>query len=258
MDDIIITTLGTVSPYTKGNMNCPGYLIEYHDKKILLDCGNGITRLLEFPNILKNLTVIVTHFHKDHFGDLSSLQYATKVYNRLGLINEKMQVYLPKEDYKSFKQAITGDSDSFADYIDIVDGYSFMIDDMKITFYNNGSHTIPSFMVKLENTNNKIVYTSDIGTTNYNGLVNFCKNSDLLICESSFLLKHNANSTTHMTAYMASMLANDANVDKLLLTHFWPEEDKELYLAEAKENFLNTEVAIEGEKIVLNNKKLSR
>ena len=29
MNEIIITPLGTVSPYPKKGMNCPGYLIEY-------------------------------------------------------------------------------------------------------------------------------------------------------------------------------------------------------------------------------------
>lgn len=258
MNDITVTVLGTVSPYAKGNMNCPGFLIEYHDKKILLDCGNGTTRLLNFPEILENLSVIVTHFHKDHFGDLGALQYAAKVYHKLGYIDEKMKVYLPKDDNKFFKQAIVSDGDSYADYIDIDSGYTFMVDDLKITLYDNNSHTIPSYMVKLENDNNKIVYTSDIGTTNYDGLVDFCKNADLLICESSFLLKHNAHSETHMTAKLASKLANDANVNKLLLTHFWPEEDKKLYLEEAKEDFDNVEVAIEGNKIILDNKTLSR
>lgn len=39
MNRIIITRLGTISPYTKGNMNCSGFLVEYNFKKILLDCG---------------------------------------------------------------------------------------------------------------------------------------------------------------------------------------------------------------------------
>ena len=43
MSEITITPLGTISPYTKGNMNCPGILINYNNKKILLDCGSGIT-----------------------------------------------------------------------------------------------------------------------------------------------------------------------------------------------------------------------
>ncbi len=77
MSKIIITPLGTISPYTKGNMNCPGFLVEYNSKKILLDCGNGITRLLNFPNDLKDLNIIITHYHKDHFGDIGALQYAS-------------------------------------------------------------------------------------------------------------------------------------------------------------------------------------
>lgn len=33
---------------------------------------------------------------------------------------------------------------------------------------------------------------------------------------------------------------------KSLLTHFWPEEDKKLYLEEAQQVFENTEIAEEG------------
>ena len=40
-------------------------------------------------------------------------------------------------------------------------------------------------------------------------------------------------------------------LDWLLLTYFWPEEDKELYLEETTQNFHNTEVAIEGKKLIL-------
>ena len=29
MSKIVVTPLGTISPYTKGNMNCPGFLILY-------------------------------------------------------------------------------------------------------------------------------------------------------------------------------------------------------------------------------------
>ena len=74
MMKINITPLGTVSPYPKGNMNCPGLLADYNGHKILLDCGNGITSLLNMPDDLQNLHIIVTHYHKDHFGDLGALQ----------------------------------------------------------------------------------------------------------------------------------------------------------------------------------------
>lgn len=251
MSKIIITPLGTISPYTKDNMNCPVFLVEYNNKKILLDCGNGITRLLNLPDDLKDLSVIITHYHKDHFGDLGALQYASFVYHNLGLLDKKMKIYLPKNDNRFKKASITSNNESYSDYYDINDSYSFHIDDLNITFSDNNSHTIESYMVKLQNKDFKIIYTSDIGTTNLSNLVDFCKDANLIICESSFLLKHNANSKTHMTAYEAGILAKKSNAQKLLLTHFWPEEDKRLYLEEAKQNFANVEVALESKKLIL-------
>ncbi|MGM9877807.1 MAG: MBL fold metallo-hydrolase [Bacilli bacterium] len=251
MNKIIITPLGTISPYTKDNMNCPGFLVKYNGKKILLDCGNGITRLLNFPEDLNNLSVIITHYHKDHFGDIGSLQYASYVYHNLGLLDEKIKIYLPKNDIGFNKTSIISNKESYSIYYDINDSYSYSIDDLNITFENNNSHTIESYVVKLQNRDFKIIYTSDIGTTNLSNLIDFCKDASLIICDSSFLQKHNANSKTHMTAYDASILASKSNAQKLLLTHFWPEEDKKLYLEEAKQNFKNVQIAKEGKKLIL-------
>lgn len=251
MNEIIITPLGTISPYTKGNMNCPGFLIEYNNKKILLDCGNGVTRLLKFPEILENLKVIITHYHKDHFGDIGAIQYASYVYHNLGMLNDKIEIYIPKNDFAFNKVSIVSNNENYAEYFDITDGYSFFINDLNITFQDNKSHTIESFMVKLQNEHFKIIYTSDVGTTNFDKLIEFCKDADMIICESSFLKKHNTNSKTHLTAYDSGILASKSNAKKLLLTHFWPEENNNLYLMEAKQTFKNVEVAEEGKKLIL-------
>ena len=251
MTKIVITPLGTISPYPKENMNCPGFLIEYNDKRILLDCGNGITRLLKFPNDLKNLNIIITHYHKDHFGDLGAIQYASYVYHNLGLLDKKIKIFLPKNDIGFNKASIISNNESFSDYYDINNSYSFIIDDLNITLEDNNSHNIESYMVKIQNKDFKIIYTSDIGTININNIICFCKDADLIICESSFLKKHNANSKTHMSSYEAGIIASKSNAKKLLLTHFWPEEDKKSYLDEAKQNFENVEVAEEGKKLVL-------
>ena len=251
MSKLTITPLGTVSPYTKGNWNCPGFLVEYNNKRILFDCGNGITRVLKFPEDLNNLNVIITHYHKDHFGDLGALQYASFVYHNLGLLDERIKIYLPRNDIGYNKASILSNQESYSDYEDIEDSKTFSLEDLKVSFEDNHSHTIESFMVKLQNDKHKIIYTSDIGTTNFQKLIDFCKDADLIICESSFLLRHNSNSKTHMTAHDASILAREANAKRLLLTHFWPEEKKEDYLEEAKECFEEVEVAEEGKQYVL-------
>lgn len=83
MDEIKITPFGTVSPYFKGDMNCPGFLVETNQEKILLDCGNGITRYLDLVKDLNNLTIIISHLHKDHYGDLLSIAQSSYVLKRL-------------------------------------------------------------------------------------------------------------------------------------------------------------------------------
>lgn len=251
MSKIEIIPLGTVSPYPKENMNCPGFLIKYNNKNVLLDCGNGITRLLKLPKDLENLNVIITHYHKDHFGDIGALQYASYVYHNLGILNSKIKIYLPENDINFSKQMIISSPESYAEYFDINNNFSFSVDDLNVSFKDNNSHSIESFMVKLQNKDFKIVYTSDVGITNFNALIDFCKNADLLICESSFLKRHNSNSKAHLTAYDASILAKKSNSKKLLLTHFWPEEDKNSYLNEAMQNFQNVEASHENKKLVL-------
>ncbi len=251
MSKIEIIPLGTVSPYPKENMNCPGFLIKYNNKNVLLDCGNGITRLLKLPKDLENLNVIITHYHKDHFGDIGALQYASYVYHNLGILNSKIKIYLPENDINFSKQMIISSPESYAEYFDINDNFSFSVDDLNVSFKDNNSYSIESFMVKLQNKEFKIVYTSDVGITNFNALIDFCKDADLLICESSFLKRHNSNSKAHLTAYDASILAKKSNSKKLLLTHFWPEEDKNSYLNEAMQNFQNVEASHENKKLVL-------
>ena len=165
-------------------------------------------------------------------------------------MNNQVKIYFIKKNiidltgtYKDDNPSITSNKESYSEYYDIDDSFSFLIDDLKITFEDNKSHTTESYMIKLQNKDFKIIYTSDIGTTNIDKLTNFCKDADLLICESSFLLRHNANSKTHMTAYDASTLANKSNAKKLLLTHFWPEEDKKLYLEEARKKITESHTA---------------
>ena len=251
MNEITIIPLGTISPYPKDDMNCPGYMIQYGNEKILLDCGNGITSMLNFPGDLEKLHIFLTHYHKDHFSDIGALQYASYVYHNLGLLNEKIKIYLPKKDFCYNRKSIVSNNEAYSEYYDIDNNAHHKINNLTVSFEDNQSHTIETYMVKIENKDFKIIYISDVGTTNFDKMVSFCENANLIICESSFLKKHNSQSKTHLTAYDASLLAKFSRADKLLLTHFWPEEDKQLYLEEAKQNFENTALADEGKKLVL-------
>ena len=233
-----IKVLGSVSPYPKANNNCPGYLIS-DNNKLLLDCGSGALRFFDMKD-LENLKVVISHFHKDHYSDLFSLAYATYVYHNLGMLDKKVDVYLPspktKEEYIDYNY-ITSSKEKYINYIDYDETTKIEIDDEKISF-KIAKHNITTYYAKIENKSNKIVYSADTG---YNEeLIDFSKNADVLICESSFLSYQKKDNNNHLSAYEAGMIASKAHVKKLLLTHFWPEIEKQLYVKEARKVFFNT------------------
>ena len=261
--EVVVTPLGTVSPYPKDNKNCPGFLIECGDKKILLDCGEGSTRLLDMENDLNNLIVIISHLHKDHYSGLSGLGYASYVYKNLGYIRNKIDVYIPKGDIVTdkknskiieknipdFEYLMNYGSENYLNFIPYCDLDKIKYGDFKISFEKN-PHQLITHSIKIEINDISIVYSSDTGYFN-NKLNTFASNADLLICESTFLRNQNKKSDNHLYAYEAAMIAKEAKVKKLLLTHFWPEIDKQEYVDEAKEIFFNVEAAEEGKKLVL-------
>ncbi len=87
-------------------------------------------------------------------------------------------------------------------------------------------------------------------------IVNQIKDVDLLYHEATFTQEHQnkAIETRHSTALEAARIASKANAKKLLIGHFSARyKTLEVLLEEAKAQFANTHLAIEGETIDLRN-----
>lgn len=236
--------LGSVSPYPKGNCNCPGYLISDNNTLILLDCGNGALRLFDMNN-LNRLKVIISHLHKDHYADLFSLAYATYVYHNLNLLDKRVEVYLPKANKLELLDYnfLTSLKQNYLRFIEYDEKNVITTKGMQVEF-KRAKHDINTYYAKVKNDKNSIVYSADTGYSE--DLIDFAKKSDILICESSFLSYQKKDNNNHLSAREAGIIARCADTKKLILTHFWPEVEKELYLQEAQKEFLNTEAAIDG------------
>lgn len=229
-----LKVLGNVSPYVKGNNNCPGYLIEKNDNKVLLDCGSGITREMNLPYDLENLTIIISHLHRDHYADLLTLGYATFVYHRLGLLKEKVKVYIPLEESND-KTYLTNMDDHFLEFIPYNENTKIQVSDLEITFKQN-PHPVLTYSIKVKDDKHNLVYSSDTGYIN-NTLEDFAKDADLFICETTFLKNQKGAIDNHLTTIEAATIAKKASVKKLMITHTWPEINQKLYLKETKELF---------------------
>lgn len=237
--------LGTQSPYNTPGHNCPGFLIKDNNTNLMLDCGSGSHSLLNFPNDLQNLSIILTHLHRDHYNDIYNLQYSSLVFHNQKRIEKPLNIFLPSTP-KSIHDDILEEPDAFAKYYDINQSSNLQIGNMKISFCPT-DHPRETYAVKVQNGNRTIVYTSDTSFSSKNKLVQFAKGADILICESSLLKEHRfPEICSHLTAYQAGTIAKEANVKGLILTHFWPEEPVQKYASEAKQVFPNVIPAVEG------------
>ena len=229
-----LKVLGFLSPYPKENDNCPGYLIEDNKYKIMLDCGNGCTSNLNMNYDLENLIIIISHLHNDHYGDLLSMAYTSYVYYNLGIINDHIKVYVPypkSKDEELIYDYLLSFKESKLKFIPYDENTKIRHGNMNIDF-KSANHSITTYYIKVSNNYKKIVYSADTGYSD--SLIEFSSNADLLICESTFLKSQIKSTKYHLNTIEAGTIAKKSNVKTLLITHFWPEIDKEEYLNETK------------------------
>lgn len=242
--------LGTQSPYNTSGHNCPGFLITDKKTNIMLDCGSGSHSLLNFPNDLNNLSVVIGHLHRDHYNDIYNMQYASFVFHNQKRIEKPIDIYLPSTP-ESIYQDIIGEQNSFAKYSPINEKSNITIGDINVSFCKT-DHPVETYAVKISNNGRTIVYTSDTSFSCKDNLEQFAKDADLLICESSLLTSYGfPELNSHLTAKQAGIIAKEANVKGLILTHFWPEELPEKYVEEARTVFSKAIAAQEGKIIDL-------
>lgn len=250
-NDFSVVPLGTVSPYPKNGLNCPGFLVQNGNKKILLDCGSGIIKNLKIPDDLNDLIIIISHFHNDHFSDLGSVAYASFVYNKLGKLKNKVKVLIPEREKSTINafNYIVNIENSYLDINTYNDNTKFNYGNMEVSFMLN-PHNIKTYSTKIKCNDKVLVYSSDTGYE-FDHLDVFAEHADLLICESTFLNNQKDSNNYHLSAFDAGMVAMAADVKLLMLTHFFPEINKMEYVNEAKKMFESTIAAEEGKKYVL-------
>ncbi len=242
---MFVQVLGSVSPRCYKDKNGICYkIVTENNYKILLDLGPGSSRLLEM-NDLNDLIIIISHLHKDHYSDLLSLGYDSFVLHRIGLLKNKIKVYIPfDEDLLDYKYLMGFTKDNYLEFIPYKENNTLNIDNVTITFKQN-PHSVLTYSAKIKSDDGIIVYSADTGYIN-NSLEDFAKDSNILICESTFLKNQNKVGNDHLYTYEAGLIAKSCNVERLILTHFYPTIDKNLYLEETKDIFKDVDVAEEG------------
>ncbi|MBF7083123.1 MBL fold metallo-hydrolase [Desulfallas sp. Bu1-1] len=250
-----LTILGCWAPYPRPGGACSGYLMRCGKTSLMLDAGNGsfaeLTRHIDF-SFLSGL--VITHFHPDHYVDVFCLRHAVEGARREGKMNEPVKLFIPPAPEEIYRK-LAGYTGAF----DVVN-----IDELPVTgeipglqarkvrlgdttlYFAPTTHSLPGYSVVARHGNKTVCYSGD--TAAGEEIKKAANGADLFICEASGMNKDAAFlAGVHMTAGQAGSLAREAGAGRLVITHFWPEYDINILLAESGEGFEGAvEPAVQG------------
>ena len=172
--------------------------------------------------------IFYSHFHPDHKAELVPFLFATKYPD--GNQRKKPLTIIAAN---GFSQFYNGLKTAYGTWIELKPGllqtvelHNIGPDSRRLADFTVDSlpveHNQESLAYRFTSPDGKsVVYSGD---TDYSdNLVRLAKNTDLLICESA--LPDQLKVDGHLTPSIAGEIATQANVSKLVLTHFYPECD---------------------------------
>ena len=235
-----LTILGNNGPYPGAGGACSGYLLREENTNILIDCGNGVLSNLQKVMRFEDLdAIILTHLHSDHVSDMMVLKYAVQIKRKRGQFDKNLLVYAPAEPVEDYKRLDVKDA---FDLMPITEDLVLDIGGIKVTFAKM-KHPFMDFAVSFQHLGKRFVFSGDTSWTE--DIISFAGNADMLMLDAGlFAREKTSNDVPHLTAEECGIIAREAAAGKLLLTHFWPENNIGGLVNEARENFENTIAAM--------------
>lgn len=245
-----LTVLGCTAGSPLAGGACSGYLVSAGGTNLLFDCGPGVmSQLRKVQDPLAIDAVVISHMHRDHLLDI--VPYASAVLIERNLIRkqdvttDKPLLLIPPGGRKALDalsqvwftvdhpDGTADDGDSpfqskdFFDQAFRIEEYNpdeeLTISDIELR-WSPVRHRAPCFAVRATSAEGKTIsFTGDTGLCE--GLASFVADSDIFLCEATYLEDDPNRDTTHghLTAREAGELAREANVKQLLVTHLLPD-----------------------------------
>ncbi|PSG98667.1 MAG: hypothetical protein BRC29_00900 [Nanohaloarchaea archaeon SW_7_43_1] len=214
---------------------CSSYLLKYNDKSVLVDTGMGMANNL--PRIEESHqdinAIINTHRHPDHISDLIPFIQNKLVENIYYSKNEEyITLYGPEGHSEYVESRIAYEMDESVESLNENNSFEIKVvefsegsvndyPDLECIEADHGGSEFPCYSLKFETDNYSIVFTGD--TDFHDRLVDFCDGADLVVADCS--MPDNSKVEGHMTPSECAQLSSSANVDKLVLSHLYPEVD---------------------------------
>ncbi|MCG9793542.1 YHYH protein [Flavobacterium algicola] len=270
-DHLTATIIGSGSPKLNADRSGPSVLISYQDTQILVDMGNGTqTNLDKNHTKIKDIDgLLFTHHHLDHNEEFAPIFIQSLLGgNKFTIAGPKQTTLITENILESYQEDIDYRlSKSGRSLKTIQSNYTvnnltgntpFYIGKIKIT-YAAVNHAIATLAYRFEVEGQSIVVSGDL--TYSKSLPILAQGADYLIMDSGGTIelgknrnasknKGNAGSQkgknqtpekAHVNLSESSLMAKEANVKNLVLTHFnFTNIDEEATTAGLRENYIGT------------------
>lgn len=261
-----LTVLGKSPAWQDADGACSGYLVAEGETTILVDCGNGVFgKLRKYHDYVDIDAIVISHLHADHFFDLVPYAFAlihaprqqpVPVDRWPGTDNPaRPRLYGPPGSSRAFEQvaAVWGLQSLLSDAFEVHEydpAGTIQAGDISIDF-REVPHFIETHAIGLTGPRGeRITYGADCRPNE--ALVEFGRNTDLLVTEATLPRPERTGIRGHLTPGEAGEHAAAAGAKRLLLTHISDELDPDWALAEAKARYSGAaEIAFEGLEITV-------
>ena len=250
--------LGGCGAWPEAGRACSGFLVEYDGFRLVLDLGYGtlppLLALLGSSTAIGLDAVVVTHDHPDHVVDLHGLLRARKY-------GAGQEAAIPLYAPEAVLDRVAGLEDVEPASL----GQVFEWRPLPASAYRIGPfvldswalpHYVPNAGVRLSTPEVVVAYTGDTGPDPQ--LADLGRNADLYIVDATDRFQNGDpptaghQSAMNLTARQAGEAACAAGASRLMLTHFWPGNDRERSRRVAAEAFAGEVlVADEGTEVPL-------
>ena len=211
-----LAVLGRYGPYPRIGGACSGYLVRQGQTQILVDCGAGVlARLIAETELGALDAVVLSHLHYDHCSDMGVLRYALEQLEKRGGCKLPLPVYAPKTPLDVHRLV---EYPAFAPQA-MADGQAATVGELTLTFHAT-EHPVETYAMRILGGGSTLFYTADTGY--FDALPALCRGADVLLADACYLdADLSGNAPVHLTARQAGMLAKEAGVKRVLLTHLW-------------------------------------
>jgi ribonuclease BN (tRNA processing enzyme) len=251
-----VVVLGGCGAWPEPGRACSGFLLEHDGFRVALDLGYGtLPRLL---SLLGSTTavgldaIIVTHDHPDHVVDLHGL-FRARLYD--GRQEPRIALYSPD----AVLERIAGLEDSDRSTAELVFSWRPLPGDAyEVGPFRLESWVLPHYVlnagVRLSTPELTVAYTGDTGPDP--ALAEVGRDADLYIVDATDRWQQAGDPPAapgpamNLTSREAGEAAAAAGAARLMLTHFWPGNDRDRARAAAAEVF-SGEVLIADEGAVV-------